>query len=223
MPLHAILIAVLLASLLLEVWLTIVYVSRSSDSFKIYAPKSKDIGRIVKLVLPNSILSGALIVAITYAGSDWLIHEARTSALELLADIVVTLGLYDLLYYFMHRYLFHEWQLLRSVHVLHHTVKYPTALESLYVHPVENALGVLLLLTCTAITGPVSLPAYAVILAVFSWLNIVIHSGLDFRHRALRPVAYMVRKHAKHHSSMRAGNYASITPVPDLLFRTLDS
>lgn len=222
MPLHAILIAVLLASLLLEVWLTIVYVSRTSDDYKIYTPRPKDIARIVKLVLPNSILSGALIVAITYAASAHLVHEARTGALEVVADVVVTLALYDLLYYFLHRYLFHEWQLLRSVHVLHHTVKYPTALESLYVHPVENALGVLLLLSCLAIVGPVSLPAYAVILAVFSWLNIVIHSGLDFRQRMLRPIAYMVRKHAKHHSSMRAGNYASITPLPDMLFRTMD-
>src|SRR5690349_9351062 len=222
MPLHAILITILLASLLLEVALTIVYVSHSSDSYKIYSPRPKDIGKIVKLVLPNSILSGALIVAITYGGSAWLVHEAQTSVLEVIADVVVTLGLYDLLYYFLHRYLFHEWQLLRSVHVLHHTVKYPTALESLYVHPIENALGVLLLLSCLAIAGPVSLTAYAVILAVFSWFNIVIHSGLDFRHAALRPIAYIVRKHAKHHSSMRAGNYASITPLPDILFRTLD-
>jgi sterol desaturase/sphingolipid hydroxylase (fatty acid hydroxylase superfamily) len=222
MSLPGILITVLLASLVLEVLLTIVYVSRTSDAYKIYTPRQKDIGRIVKLVLPNSILSGALIAGLTYAGSTWLIHEAQTSVLELVADVVVTLGLYDLLYYFLHRFLFHEWQLLRSVHVLHHTVKYPTALESLYVHPIENALGVLLMLTCMLIAGPVSLPAYAVIFAVFSWANIVIHSGLDFRHPALRPIAFIVRKHAKHHSSMRAGNYASITPIPDMLFRTLD-
>jgi sterol desaturase/sphingolipid hydroxylase (fatty acid hydroxylase superfamily) len=222
MSLPGILFTVLLASLLLEVLLTVVYVSRTSDAYKIYPPREKHIGRIVKLVLPNSILSGGLIIGITYAGTGWLIHEAQTSALELVADVVVTLGLYDLLYYFLHRYLFHEWQLLRSVHVLHHTVKYPTALESLYVHPIENALGVLLLMLCLVIVGPVSLPGFAVLLAIYSWLNIVIHSGLDFRHAALRPIAFMVRKHAKHHSSMRAGNYASITPLPDMLFRTLD-
>jgi hypothetical protein len=39
----------------------------------------------------------------------------------------------------MHRYLFHEWQLLRPVHAAPHR-KYLTA-PSLYVHPVENALG----------------------------------------------------------------------------------
>jgi sterol desaturase/sphingolipid hydroxylase (fatty acid hydroxylase superfamily) len=222
MSLSGILFLVLLASLLLEVLLTIVYVSRTSDAYKIYSPRPKDIARAAKLVVPNSLLSGGLIFGILYVGSDWLIHGAQTSALELVADVVVTLALYDLLYYFMHRYLFHEWQLLRSIHVLHHTVKYPVALESLYVHPIENSLGLLLLTVCIAIVGPVSMPAYLVLLAIYSWLNIVIHSGLDFRHPMLRPVAYMVRKHAKHHSSMRAGNYASITPLPDVLFRTLD-
>jgi hypothetical protein len=32
----------------------------------------------------------------------------------------------------------------------------------------------------------------------------------------------MARKHARHHSSMRAGNYASITPLPDLIFDTYE-
>jgi hypothetical protein len=39
MSLLGILITVLLASLLLEVLLTFVYVSRASDGYKIYAPK----------------------------------------------------------------------------------------------------------------------------------------------------------------------------------------
>ena len=60
----------------------------------------------------------------------------------------------------------------------------------------------------------------AVILAVYSFLNLVIHSGLDFKRPGLRAFGYMARKHARHHSSMRAGNYASITPLPDLLFDT---
>jgi sterol desaturase/sphingolipid hydroxylase (fatty acid hydroxylase superfamily) len=220
MPLHVILIPVLLASFVLEVSLTLLYASRRSDGYKVYAARSKDIARIVKIVLPNSVLSGAIVVTLSYVASDWLWHRSETNLLELVADVGVTLGLYDLLYYCLHRFLFHEWQLLRNVHVLHHTVKYPTAIESLYVHPVENVLGVLLLFACTMIVGPVSLPAYAVLLAIYSWLNIVIHCGLDFQHPMLRPVARMVRNHARHHSSMRAGNYASITPVPDLLFGT---
>lgn len=221
MPLHLILIPVLLASAALELLLYFLYMSRRSDDYKIYPPKTKDYGRIARLVLPNSALSGAMVVGLSYWGLGGpLIHESETSALELVLDVVLTLGLYDLLYYCLHRFLFHEWKLLREVHVRHHTVKFPTAIESLYVHPVENMLGVGLLMLCLAVVGPVSLPAYALILAVYSWLNIVIHSGLDFRSPWLRPIAFMVRKHARHHSSMRAGNYASITPLPDLLFGT---
>lgn len=220
MALDLILITVLGSSALVQLLLFVLYLSRTSDGYKIYALRAKDYGRILRLVVPNSILSGGLIVGLSYAASDLLIHEAQTTTLELIADVVVTLGLYDLLYYCLHRFLFHEWSVLRRVHVLHHTVKQPTAIESLYVHPVENLLGVLLMLSCLALVGPVSAAAYAVILAVFSLLNIAIHSGLDFRRPILRPVAFMVRKHARHHSSMRAGNYASITPVFDLLFGT---
>ncbi|PRQ04068.1 Fatty acid hydroxylase superfamily protein [Enhygromyxa salina] len=222
MALHSILIAVLSASALVQALLYILYISRASDGYKIYPLKAKNYGRIVRLVVPNTLLSGALVVGLSYLASPWLFHAEETTALELVADVVVTLGAYDLLYYCLHRFLFHEWQLLRSVHVLHHTVKYPTAIESLYVHPVENSLGVILLMVCLALVGPVSLPAFAVILLVYSWLNIVIHSGLDFRSRWLRPVAYMVRKHARHHRSMRGGNYASITPLPDILFGTAE-
>ncbi|PRQ01118.1 sterol desaturase family protein [Enhygromyxa salina] len=220
MAVHVTLITVLVASALLEVLLYVTYVSRSSDGYKIYPLRGKDLRRIARVMLPNSLLSGALIVGLTYGGQGWLLHTGETSALGVVADVVATLVLYDLIYYCMHRYLFHG--RLQWVHVLHHTVKYPTAIESLYVHPIENAMGVLLFIACIWIVGPISLWGFAVALAIYSWLNIVIHSGLDFRHAWLRPVAYMVRKHARHHSSMRAGNYASITPIPDLVFGTAE-
>jgi sterol desaturase/sphingolipid hydroxylase (fatty acid hydroxylase superfamily) len=220
MPLHVTLITVLAASAVLEILLYVVYVSRSSDPYKIYPLRGKDLRRIARVVVPNSLLSGALVVGVSYWGAPWLVHTGETSTMELIADVVATLGLYDLIYYFMHRYLFHEWKLLRAAHVLHHTVKHPSAIESLYVHPIENAMGVMLFMVCLLIVGPISLWAFAVTLAIYSWLNIVIHSGLDFRHAWLRPIAYMVRKHARHHAGMHRGNYASITAIPDLLFGT---
>jgi sterol desaturase/sphingolipid hydroxylase (fatty acid hydroxylase superfamily) len=165
-------------------------------------------------------LSAAIVIASSYGFYDWLFRAGETRWGEAAWEVVASLALYDLLYYCLHRFLFHEWKLLRAVHVLHHTVKHPTAFESLYVHPVENALGVSLLMVCVGVVGPVSLPAFAVIFFVYSVLNMVIHSGLDFRQRWLRPVAYMIRKHARHHASMRAGNYASVTPVFDIIFGT---
>ena len=219
-PLLLILIVVLTTAAALELSLTALFLSRRSDDRKIYAARPKQLARILRIVAPNSILSGAVVTLMTLYGSRWFIAPGSTSALELIGDVVMTLAVYDLLYYLLHRYVFHESALLRSIHVLHHTVKFPTAAESLYVHPVENLLGLATLQVSLILVGPVSVPAYAVILAVYSWLNVAIHSGLDFAHPVLRPVARMVRNHAKHHRSMRAGNYASITPIPDILFGT---
>ncbi|MFO7565527.1 MAG: sterol desaturase family protein [Enhygromyxa sp.] len=224
MTLPTILFVVLAASGVLMVVLHFLYASSATDAAKIYPKKPKRLSwdRIARNVVPNTIFSGAITVAATLGLRTWLVDESPVdlTALEIIADVVATLLLYDFLYYFMHRFLFHEWKLLRKVHVVHHTNKQPTAFESLYVHPVENAMGLGLLMICTLIVGPVSLPAFAVILAVYSFLNLVIHSGLSFERIGLRAFGYMARKHARHHSSMRAGNYASITPLPDLLFDT---
>lgn len=222
-PLLLILIVVFTTSAVLEFSLTALYLGKTSDAYKIYPAKPKKLERIARVVAPNSILSGAAVALMTLYGSRWFlapVGPGGLSILDVLADAVLVLACYDLLYYLLHRYVFHESALLRSIHVLHHTVKYPTAVESLYVHPLENLLGLLTLFVSLILIGPISLPAFALILAVYSWLNVVIHSGLDFKHPLLRPIARMVRNHAKHHSSMRAGNYASITPIPDILFGT---
>ncbi|MFV8752799.1 sterol desaturase family protein [Nannocystaceae bacterium ST9] len=222
MTLPAILFVVLLVSGLLMVALHFAYASPNTDAIKLYPNKSKRLswGQLLTNVAVNALLTGGMAVGITLGFRDALISEAPATWTTIGLQALATLLLYDLLYYFMHRFLFHEWKLMRSVHVVHHTNKFPTALESLYGHPLENFLGVGLMLTCTAIVGPVSLPAFAVIFATFSWLNLLIHSGLDFRWPGLRVFGFMARKHARHHASMRAGNYASITPLPDLLFRT---
>lgn len=222
MTLPAILVVVLLASAVLMVVLHLAYASPTTDAIKLYPNKSKRLsaGQLARNVIANALLTGGMSVAITLGLRNLLIADAPAAWTTIAFQAIATLLLYDFLYYFMHRYLFHEWKLLRAVHIVHHTNKFPTAFESLYGHPLENFLGVALLMTCTAIVGPVSLPAFALIFAVFSFFNLLIHSGLDFRHPALRVFGFLARKHARHHASMRAGNYASISPLPDLLFRT---
>ena len=222
MPIWPVTIFILVAAFALELGLWALYLSRSSDAYKIYAMRSKDYAKMLAVVVPNSLLSGGVVVATIHFAQPWIVHAGEAGVVDVIADVLVTMGLYDLLYYALHRFAFHEWKLLRKAHVLHHTVKYPTALESLFVHPVENLLGVALMMACMLVAGPVSIWAFALNLALFSWLNVVIHSGLDFRHPLLRPIAHLVRKHARHHSGMQAGNYASISPLPDLLFGTND-
>jgi len=222
MTLPAILFAVLLVSALLMVGLHFAYASPKTDAIKIYPNRSKrlSLGELARNVGFNALMTGGMAVGITLGFRAALISEAPVAWTSALLQALATLVLYDFLYYGMHRFLFHEWKLLRAVHVVHHTNKFPTAFESLYGHPLENFLGVGLLLTCIAIVGPISLPAFAIVFAVFSWFNLLIHSGLDFRLPGLRVFGFLARKHARHHASMRAGNYASISPLPDLLFGT---
>ncbi len=222
MTLPTILFVVLFVSGLLMVGLHLAYASPSTDAIKIYPsrPKRTSVGKFARNVAGNMLLTGGMAVGISLGCHDALVSTAPVGWASVGVEAIATLLLYDFLYYFMHRILFHEWTWMRKVHAVHHTNKYPTAFESLYGHPLENGLGVGLLMTCIAIVGPVSLPAFAVIFATFSFANLLIHSGLDFRQPGLRVFGIMARKHARHHASMRAGNYASITPLPDLLFRT---
>ncbi|NJK31351.1 MAG: sterol desaturase family protein [Deltaproteobacteria bacterium] len=212
----------LAASGVLMLLLHFAYASGSGTfaRIKLYADKPKRLSwdHSARNIATNMALTGGLSTLYTLRFRDYLIDVAPASALTSAGQALAAILLYDLLYYLMHRYLLHEWKLLRSVHVVHHQNKHPTALESLYGHPFEFFMGVTLLMLCTAIVGPVSLPAFAVIFGVFSFLNLLIHSGLDFG----GPVGYMIRKHVRHHAGMKAGNYGSITPLPDLLFGTLE-
>lgn len=216
---------ILAASSLLMVGLQLAYESPRTDDYKIYPPREKR--RLTKrqlatAVILNGVMTGGIAVGLSLGFGEFLFADVRFDPLQFGWQVLATLALYDVLYYCMHRFLFHEWKLLKDVHVVHHVNKFPTAYESLYAHPIEMGMGVTLLMGCVAIVGPISVPAFGVVFAVFSFLNLLIHSGLDFRHPLLRPIAYLNRKHARHHASMRAGNYASISPLPDILFGTAE-
>jgi sterol desaturase/sphingolipid hydroxylase (fatty acid hydroxylase superfamily) len=176
--------------------------------------------KLVHSVLVNSVTSASLVYGVLLVLSRWLIHQQPTSLARMVFDGIAVLLLYDFLYYLTHRFAFHEWKLLRRVHTMHHAAKYPTALHSLYLHPVEMLIGLGLLLGCTMVVGPVHLHTFLVVFSAYSYLNIVIHAGLDLPLFGFRTVGYLARKHQKHHTSMAGGNYASITPLFDILFRT---
>ena len=173
-------------------------------------------------VLGNMVMSMALVFTLTYLAYPRLIDETASASLGGLAHAVVILLVYDLFYYFLHRKAFHGVSWLKRVHAVHHVVRSPTALESLYLHPVETFLGQALLTIVACVLGPVAPATYAVILLVHSTLNILVHAGLDLPFFPFRALSYLARKHATHHVSMRAGNYASLTPLWDLLFGTAE-
>jgi sterol desaturase/sphingolipid hydroxylase (fatty acid hydroxylase superfamily) len=167
--------------------------------------------------LVNAVCSTVTVFGYTHILARWLFTAEAPSPWRGAVQVVLILALYDILYYFLHRYLFHEWTLLRPVHAVHHRVRYPVSVESLFLHPLEGFLGLSLLVFCTWVVGPVHPVAFGACFFVYTWLNIIVHAGVAL------PIPYLAliaRKHARHHVDMRAGNYASISPLPDLLFGT---
>ena len=175
-------------------------------------------------VIPNSMVSTLMLFTWVFLFEDIMFYAAAAPVWRIVVESVAVLLLYDFLYYLLHRYPFHEWPTLKRVHAVHHRGKYPTAHDSIYLHPVEGILGVLLFNLCvlsTAAIGGISVWSYAVIFFFYTQLNIIVHWGLELKTFPLNIITYMSKKHDRHHKSMREGNYASITPLPDWLFGTL--
>jgi sterol desaturase/sphingolipid hydroxylase (fatty acid hydroxylase superfamily) len=167
----------------------------------------------------NMILSTLLVYAFTYFLADQLFYAGPEQWWHGPLQAFGILVLYDFLYYFMHRVPFHQWRWLKRVHAVHHRARHPIATDSLFLHPLENILGLSLLTACTWIVGPVNPYAFGVCFFVYSWLNIIVHCGV------VLPVGYfgmLARKHDIHHKDMRGGNYASLSPLPDLIFGTAE-
>jgi sterol desaturase/sphingolipid hydroxylase (fatty acid hydroxylase superfamily) len=169
----------------------------------------------------NALLSAALVFGLMYALHDRVLYYEAPVWWRYPVEALAILVVYDFLYYLLHRYPFHQWSVLKRVHAVHHQAKYPRAVDSLFLHPVENILGLILLMGCVWLVGPVHVYSFAAAFFVHSQVNVVVHGGLDLP-GPLRFLGALARKHDRHHQSMRAGNYASITPLPDLLFGTAE-
>lgn len=167
----------------------------------------------------NSLFSAALVYVLALVFQRWLFYAHLPTFGRLVYETVAVLIVYDFLYYLLHRYPFHAWPGLREVHTRHHLAKFPVAWDSLYLHPLETALGLFLLMTCVWMIGPVSTYSFGLIFLVYSQMNVLVHCGLALP-GALKPFGYMARKHDAHHRHMKAGNFASLTPIWDKLFRT---
>lgn len=168
----------------------------------------------------NALFSGLLSYGLAFAPYRWLFHERPTAWHTMVLQAIAILLLYDAAYYAMHRFAFHQWRWMKRIHSVHHMVRHPNALDSLFLHPVETFCGLALLVLCTWVVGPVHIVTYTIVFAAYSYLNIIVHAGLELR---FFPVAsYLARKHDGHHTSMRGGNFASITPICDLIFGTAE-
>lgn len=167
----------------------------------------------------NLVLSLVCILGLVYVLEPYVLHLEATPVWRIVGEGVAVLLVYDFAYYFMHRAM-HNKKAMRWVHGVHHRARYPTALESLYLSPVELVLGLALLMAATWVVGPVHAYAFSGVFVVHSSLNLIVHSGIDFPSPLMRPLNYLARKHHEHHYNEYGRNYASLTPLPDRLFGT---
>lgn len=171
-------------------------------------------------IVPNGMLSTVATVGLIYGLSPWTMTTAATAWWWIPLQFFGVLIVYDFAYYFLHRF-FHIPAVFSLVHVVHHRARFPNAMDSLYQSPIELFAGLGLLMVVIVALGPIHWTAFVAIFFLYSTLHIVIHSGMMFPHRAFAPINYLTMKHHVHHLKKHGHNYASVTPLPDLVFRTL--
>lgn len=173
-------------------------------------------------VMLNSTVSITLIFSLMFGLGDYLYYDHPVPAWRYLLEASTVILIYDFGYYFMHRYPFHEWKLLRGVHSVHHAARNPRVIDSLLLHPVETMLGLGLFFGSVALVGGVHIYTLGALFVTYTALNILNHAGVDFPRFPFKTLGILAAKHDRHHHSMRSGNYASITPLPDIIFGTVE-
>ena len=143
-------------------------------------------------------------------------------------DVVAILLVFDFMYYWTHRSLFHG-KVLRKVHALHHQARKPTWADAQFVHPLETAIGVLLFLVSIPIVAwlggaPVHALPTAIATLLFTQLNTLNHIYTRLPDRGIfRWVDYVTGVHAAHHVDMNQGNFATLTMFYDKIFGTYEA
>lgn len=145
-----------------------------------------------------------------------------------LVEILAILAIFDLMYYWTHRSIFHG-NPMRKIHSLHHQARKPTFIDALYVHPLETFIGLSLFLMSMPIValiegGPLNAFSAAVATLVFTQLNTLNHvfTKLPNDKWHFRTIDYITGVHHAHHVDMSHGNYATLTMFYDKLFGTFE-
>lgn len=143
-----------------------------------------------------------------------------------IADILVIYILYDFLYYLTHRFLFHGNQYFKKVHGLHHQARNPSHIDAQYVHPIETAIGLLLLnIAVVAVglyLGNIHVLSMAVCFFFFGQLNILNHADVQISGFPYSIATWISKRHHNHHIDMSHGNYATLILLYDKIFGTYE-
>ena len=145
-------------------------------------------------------------------------------------DIAVILFVYDFFYYLMHRFLFHDSDVLGGplmwVHAVHHRQHNPCRMDSSYIHPIEVALGLGLFIATifglSFLLGNFHVVTFVITWIAFSQINLHNHTLWEADHFPFQYMNYLSRMHHNHHARFTGGNFATISLLYDWMFGTLD-
>jgi sterol desaturase/sphingolipid hydroxylase (fatty acid hydroxylase superfamily) len=201
-------------------WLTWAANSKKYGRYRIRTPQAYEIPRSKKIINTqlNNMLSLSMFGAFAYFLGATEIYAGWPGLPRLLGEVLGVLLLYDFMYYFFHRAMHHP-KVMRHMHGVHHFVRFPTSDESIYLHPGETLGGVGLLILSVVVVGPISNVSFIVMFAIYSSVNIIVHSNLVFPHPAFRLFNFWTTSHDVHHHKVKH-NYASIFPFWDQMFGT---
>lgn len=172
-------------------------------------------------VIGNSTVAVSFIFVSLYFGGGSMIYGAseNVSMMTIFGEVLAVLLVYDFMYYLAHRSMHHP-KLMKYVHGIHHYIRYPTAFESVYVHPIEGIVGIGLFMLAMFMLGPISATSFLVAFFIYSSVNILVHANIRINHRIFKLSNYWAERHDIHHGTQLNKNYASIFPFYDQFFDT---
>lgn len=170
----------------------------------------------------NMIVSTTFIIVSCMSLQSFLFYTGEVPVWRMALEAVTVIFVYDFAYYFVHRYPFHEWRILRGAHAVHHAAQNPRVIDALLLDPIETFLGLALLFASIFLVGGIHLYTFAPIFMAYTTLNVFNHAGVALPWFPFKTIGELAIKHDRHHHSMLSGNYASITPLPDYVFGTLE-
>ena len=220
-PLIAGLVGVYVFSVLSTVLQTRVARSERYKKYRLYTPVNDPLANTSKVPRTFFIILfiACLWTAYLTQGYDWIIHDEPSAFAVLPVQILAVLLIYDFMFYWVHR-VFHLPLLMRYVHYVHHEVRFPTAIDDYYLHPIDTLWVTTLFYLSVAIVGPFNTTTFIATLFVWVFMNNAIHGGLNLPHPVFRLTNYLARMHNVHHGKNMSSNFGSFFPFWDMMFGT---
>ena len=220
-PLIAGLVGVYFFSVIFTVLQTRATSSERYKKYRLYTPVNDPLANTSKFLRTSLIIIFIACIWTAYLtqGYDWVIHDEPAGFAVLLGQVLAVLLIYDFMFYWVHR-AFHLPFLMRYVHHVHHRVRFPTAIDDYYLHPIDTLWVTTLFFLSIAIIGPVNTTTFIATLFVWVFINNSIHGGLNLPHPIFKLTNYWARMHECHHGKNMQSNFGSIFPFWDMMFGT---